>query len=191
MLFRSQVPSPLVGEGESSARKFAVCVSCWPGAARRPVTFLASPRKVTKRSAPDTEPRSVEREGAHKAASTDYCRCVAAAPAPALRDTVSQPPRFAGPAGCPALLGGSQGEDKPRGCTVPCETPSNANAPGGVGEDCLSPCRVATRASSAAAQRSEQRRGVRRTGELGAASFGYFSWRFKKSNQPPGCPRRT
>ncbi len=34
----------------------------------------------------------------------------------------------------------------------PCEPPSNANEPGGVGEDCLSPCRAAARASSAAAR---------------------------------------
>ena len=47
---------------------FSDCASCWPGVARRPVTFLASPRKVTKRSAPDTVSRSAVRVGAHKAA---------------------------------------------------------------------------------------------------------------------------
>jgi len=48
---------------------FAVCISCWPGVARRPVTFLASPRKVTKRrSAPTRYREAPVREG--------RCSCV-------------------------------------------------------------------------------------------------------------------
>jgi hypothetical protein len=67
--------------------------------------------------------------------------------------------------------------------STPCAPLSSAVTPGGVGEDCLSPCRAAARASCAprrkspwvgAARRDEQRRGARRAGEPGRFFFGYF-----------------
>ena len=67
--------------------------------------------------------------------------------------------------------------------STPCAPLSSAVTPGGVGEDCLSPCRAAARASCAprrkspwvgAAWRDEQRRGARRAGEPGRFFFGYF-----------------
>ena len=138
--------------GRTYGYLFFDCISHWPGVARRPVTFLEPSRKVTKRSRP-----LVRRS---------FGLPCAARPVGRLRNSPSQARAQTVLADCPRqgcaarrLSRGSenQASAKPSGpfhCVggVPCETPSNANESGGVGEDCLSPCRAAARASSAAAR---------------------------------------
>ena len=131
---------------------FSDCTSYWPGVARRPVTFLEPSSKVTNRSRP-----LVRRS----------CGLPCAArPAGRLRNSPSQARAQTVLADCPRqgcaarrLSRGSENQAWAKTSVrfhcvggVPCETPSNANESGGVGEDCLSPCRAAARASSAAAR---------------------------------------
>jgi hypothetical protein len=58
---------------------------------------------------------------------------------------------------------------------------------GDVGEHCLSP-EGELRSRPIPSLNFGNPEGAARTGPL---SLGYFSWRLKKSDQPPGCPRQT
>jgi hypothetical protein len=88
------------------------------------------------------------------------------------------------------LLGSLRQPDlKRRRCdkNSPSALPKFDKESGDVGEHCLSP-EGELRSRPIASSNFGSAEGAARTGP---PSLGYFSWRRKKSDQPPGCPRQT